>query len=342
MVCRQITPARNRMCSFWVVASLAICGYLFNCGRPEDVVPATNAIKEIVAVRCPHNPLVTFSSSKSLGKNINGPSVIRVPPWISNPLGKYYMYFAHHHGKLIRLAYADFLAGPWKIYEPGTLKLEQARAFKGHIASPDVYIDNERKELRMYFHGKARFRKGQWTGVATSKNGLDFEASGTILGTYYFRVFRWNGFYYALSKRGDTGWGELSRSEYGMTPFKSRGRFVAMMRHPAVMLRRNHLIMFYSRKGDAPERILASTVALGKDWLKWVESEPMDVIRPEKDYEGTRYPNKPSSYGSAIEVQQLRDPCIFEEDGKTYLFYSISGEMGIAMAELKITMNNDT
>jgi hypothetical protein len=323
------------------VASLAVCSFFFNCGRPEDVAPATNAIKEIAAVRCPNNPLVTFSLSKWLGKNINGPSVIRVPPWIRNPLGKYYLYFAHHHGKFIRLAYADFLEGPWKIYDPGTLNLEQAKAFKGHIASPDVHIDNERKEVRMYFHGVGRFRKGQWTGVATSKNGLDFEASETILGGYYFRVFRWNGSYYALSKRGDTGWGELSRSEDGVTPFKSRGRFVPMVRHAAVMLRGHHLIIFYSRKGDAPERIQASTVALGKDWLKWVESEPIDVIKPEKDYEGVRYPNKPSEYGSAIKVQQLRDPCIFEEDGRIYLFYCISGEMGIAMVELKITMNND-
>ena len=37
-------------------------------------------------------------------------------------------------------------------------------------------------------------------------------------------------------------------------------------------------------------------------------------------------------------MQQLRDPCIFEENGHTYLFYTVAGEMGIAMAELDITM----
>jgi hypothetical protein len=37
----------------------------------------------------------------------------------------------------------------------------------------------------------------------------------------------------------------------------------------------------------------------------------------------------------------LRDPCIFQEEGKTYLFYSIAGEMGIAMAELEITMRRE-
>ena len=30
------------------------------------------------------------------GENINGPSLIRVPSWVKNPLGRYYLYVAHH------------------------------------------------------------------------------------------------------------------------------------------------------------------------------------------------------------------------------------------------------
>ena len=41
------------------------------------------------------------------GDNINGPSLIKVPGWVENPLGKYYLYFANHDGKYIRLAYSD-------------------------------------------------------------------------------------------------------------------------------------------------------------------------------------------------------------------------------------------
>ena len=33
-------------------------------------------------------------------------------------------------------------------------------------------------------------------------------------------------------------------------------------------------------------------------------------------------------------VNQLRDPAIFEEDGRIYLIYSVAGENGLAMAEL--------
>jgi len=32
----------------------------------------------------------------------------------------------------------------------------------------------------------------------------------------------------------------------------------------------------------------------------------------------------------------LRDPAIFEEDGNIYLLYSVAGELGIAIAALKI------
>jgi hypothetical protein len=48
------------------------------------------------------NPLITPASSPALGDNINGPSVIRIPDWLPNPLGKYYLYFAHHAGTCIR------------------------------------------------------------------------------------------------------------------------------------------------------------------------------------------------------------------------------------------------
>jgi hypothetical protein len=57
------------------------------------------------------------------GNNINGPSLIRVPAWIKNPLGRYYLYFAHHEGKYIRLAYADELAGAWTVTKQARSRL---------------------------------------------------------------------------------------------------------------------------------------------------------------------------------------------------------------------------
>jgi len=303
----------------------------------EKTAPALppNAIRAISVRRCDANPLIDSRSSASLGGNINGPSVIKAPAWIKNPLGNFYMYFANHKGKYIRLAYADALVGPWHIYEPGTLRLDQAKGFSGHIASPDVHVDEQKQELRMYFHGPTH-PGGQKTGVAISKDGLTFTASRAILGRPYFRVFRRGEYYYAIDREG-----ELSRSKDGVTPFQARGKLIEGMRHAAVLILGDQLLCFYSRIGDSPERIVVATVTLTDDWKEWTASEPIEVVQPEKDYEGIGFPNEPSASGRADNVRQLRDPCIVQEDGHTYLLYSVAGEMGIAMAELEITMKSN-
>ena len=56
----------------------------------------------------------------------------------------------------------------------------------------------------MYFHGPRRDQDfDQRTWVATSNGGLSFEPhSDEILGKAYFRVFRWGGYDYALSRLG--------------------------------------------------------------------------------------------------------------------------------------------
>jgi hypothetical protein len=54
------------------------------------------------------------------------------------------------------------------------------------------------------------------------------------------------------------------------------------------------------------------------------------------DYEGVKLPLVPSANGPLmVPARQLRDPGIFEEDGKRYLLYGVAGEQGIAIAELK-------
>jgi hypothetical protein len=111
-------------------------------GQGSDPRPP-GSVRLLSVSRSPANPLITASHSDTLGENINGPSVIRVPDWIEGRLGRYYMYFAHHGGKHIRLAYADDPAGPWTVYEPGSLRLEQAQdLIHAHIASPDVHVDD--------------------------------------------------------------------------------------------------------------------------------------------------------------------------------------------------------
>ena len=72
------------------------------------------------AERLENNPIILPHMDEKMGHNINGPSLIQIPEWVENPLGKYYLYFACHNGKYIRLAYADELAGNWKTHTLGT------------------------------------------------------------------------------------------------------------------------------------------------------------------------------------------------------------------------------
>ncbi|MEF8843703.1 MAG: hypothetical protein V5A62_19105 [Haloarculaceae archaeon] len=124
------------------------------CGVRSDTLEALGEhVRSEHVVRLPNNPIVDVESADDLGGNVNGPSIVGVPDWIEAPLGEYYLYFAHHSGEYIRLAYADQLDGSWEIHGPGTLRLEESR-FDHHIASPDVHVDHESERMRMYYHGR--------------------------------------------------------------------------------------------------------------------------------------------------------------------------------------------
>lgn len=289
-------------------------------------------IDEIVAVkRFAENPIVTPDSDDRIGDNINGPSLIRVPDWLPGALGKYYLYFAHHKDSFIRLAYADDLHGPWRVYSPGVISTEEA-GFTGHIASPDVHIDEERRRLVMYFHGApAEYETGQASAVAISRDGISFTRIGGLIGRPYFRVFRRDEWYYAIAI---PGW--LYRSRDGLTGFeKGPLLFDEATRHFAVLDFGPALDVFYSVRGDEPERILVSRIEGGPDWSAWRASPARLVLEPETEYEGADLPVEPSAKGRAQgRVRQLRDPCIYREHGRVYLLYSIAGESGIAIAEI--------
>lgn len=285
------------------------------------------------AVRFAENPIIHSGLHGSLGENINGPSLIRVPPWVRRPLSRYYLYFAHHGGNYIRMAYADNVRGPWTVYPPGALQLE-ATCCRNHIASPDVHVLCRQREIVMYFHGCTS--EGQRSFRACSRDGLRFHAAGEILGPFYFRVFRHGGAWFAIAKRTDApAGGVLLRSPDGIAKFEPGPFILPRMRHAAVLKTRDCLHIFYSRIGDCPERILVSTMPLSGNWRRWKPSAPQEVIKPELEYEGAALPLRPSKSGSAPgQVRELRDPAVWREAGKLYLLYSAAGETAICGAEL--------
>ena len=309
-------------------------------------------------------PIISAGLHPSIGVNIQGPSMIRAPDWIEGRLGDYYLYFADHKGRYIRLAYADNLLGPWRIHPPGSLQLEgscflteppkvtpeQVAQFEArlkqsgvvishdllseittpHIASPDVHVDQPGRRIVMYFHGLDGVGT-QVTRVATSQNGIDFNAHPEVLGRPYMRAFEHDGMTYAMAMPG-----QFYRSKDGMHGFESGSHlFNPNMRHSAVMKRCGELWVFWTQVGETPERILLSRIDLTGDWDSWKERAPVEILRPERSWEGADAPLVPSVRSTAYgQVNQLRDPAIFEENGRVYLLYAVAGESGIAIAEV--------
>ena len=313
-------------------------------------------------------PIITPDLHPSIGVNIQGPSLIRVPDWVEDALGAYYLYFADHKGRYIRLAYADDPLGPWTIHPPGSLQIADSHflteppevapdvaarlrasqerrgvpmshdglfeATTPHIASPDVHVDDADRRIVMYFHGLDDVST-QVTRVATSPDGIRFEARPERLGRSYMRAFGHDGYTYAMSMPG-----RFYRSRDPLGGFEAGPLlFNPDMRHAALLKRGDTLLVFWTEVGEAPERIKLSRIDLAGDWTTWKETPAVEVLRPEHDWEGADAPLEPSVRSTAYgHVNQLRDPAIFEDaaSGRTYLLYAVAGESGIAIAEVHV------
>jgi hypothetical protein len=171
--------------------------------------------------------------------NIQGPSVVRLPEWLPDhrkvdPDAVYYMYFAHHHGRFIRMAWAEKIEGPWTLYnvkgraigDRGVLDIGDhdvpignglaiAGSRRPHIASPEVAIDDANRRFVLFFHvGRvtldATMLEGQIGLVATSADGLNFNSvnnpghgiAPVVIGPRYAHPFRYNGKQYAIAGLG--------------------------------------------------------------------------------------------------------------------------------------------
>jgi hypothetical protein len=324
---------------------------------------------EITATRFPENPLIRVNTSRSVGDNVNGPALIRVPDWVARPLGRYYMYFAHHSGQHIRLAYADSLHGPWKIHEPGVLHVADTAFYRPqpdpdpsppgvytHVASPEIYVDAGRKRLVMWFHGMwtegqrwpARLEDArawvrtrgyaQFTQAAESADGIRFETRPAITRASYLRIFPHAGQFYGMARLGQLlrAQDPLASFEPGPDPFQG-GPYAGRVRHVALLPRAGNLEVFFSAIGEAPEKILHTTIPLAGDWSQWKARGYDEVLAPEAAYECPHLPAARSEVGEIHgPARQLRDPALLVDGGKIFLFYTVCGEQGIGAAEIAL------
>ena len=312
-------------------------------------------------------PIISPELHPEAGHNINGPSLIRAPDWLPNKMGAYYLYFADHKGDYIRLAYADSLAGPWTLHPGGTLQLADSyfptappeaepdtieqvlseyRKTLGdydppngmlddltapHIASPDIHVNHDQKRIEMYFHGLESVGR-QPSRWASSGDGLQFVAEPSLFDASYLRAFRFQNTWYALAMPGTM----LRRCDGPLDFETGPSIFPSTARHSAVRVVGSSIEVYWTRVGDAPERVLLSTIDGRLPWTQWSASEPVEVIRPRHDWEGAAHPVEPSQRSVAPGmVNQLRDPAIFvDTDSQSYLLYAVGGESGLAIARL--------
>ncbi|MEM9991147.1 MAG: hypothetical protein AAF738_05245 [Bacteroidota bacterium] len=202
---------------------MTVCCQMLTPAHTQSIIleridgdPSTMTVNDPIISEATFMNSTGFSSNQSAANtnlNINGPSVIRVPDWIpefakTHPDANYYMYFAHHQGRSIRMAWANTIQGPWHIFNmgfapdkswgyggnysglltigngvldielgstTGTIEIDNNYIIGDHIASPDVVVDNVNERIIMYFHGfSLNTTSGQQTFVASSKYGLNF------------------------------------------------------------------------------------------------------------------------------------------------------------------------
>lgn len=300
------------------------------------------------------------------GESINGPSLIRVPDWVRNPLGRYYLYFAHHDGKYIRFAYANEVAGPWTLVNGGLLPVAEQNALRGHIASPEAVIDEETRQIYLFTHGPPRTGVGaQISTVAVSPDGRTFRDLGVVVGPAYLRVFHHEGAWYAID-----GSGALHRTSALGTPFQPVGQLIGQdvldaldpwlrgepgavspeqrpksgdgrygIRHVGADLHDGGLYVYFSCLSHRPERIIATEIKLQGPPETWRARGVHEVLQPERPWEGADLPLAYSRGGSTIKygynrVRELRDPDVFREGDEAWLLYSTAGEYGIGLAKL--------
>jgi len=315
-------------------------------GIPAKSIPAFTG----TVTRLTSGPLVAadmFPASAIAGlepealANINGPSVLRMPDWAAGKQAALHMYFGHHKGRSIRLAYADRLQGPWAMYPDPIMPLADSLfepqdpvpdpslgapdwvdALGGdylyaHVASPDVHVDDAQRRIIMYYHGLLR-DGDQQTRLSTSADGLAFTPQAPLLGPPYFRA-TWLGDVMYLSM-----WeGRLARATswngpFDLAPFIHDGDHLPphvsgrdarhpgrsggrQIRHGHIFAHDGRLHMTFSRIGDGPERLLHCEVVPADDWADWRFGPVSDLLRPAAGWEGGDLPMRPSIMGTAME-----------------------------------------
>jgi hypothetical protein len=117
---------------------------------------------------------------------------------------------------------------------------------------------------------RASYRTGFFRRRVHALHGLTFDVRPAITRVSYLRAFPRADVLHGMARLG-----QLLRStdalgvfEIGPNPFRD-GRYANRVRHVAVTVRGNSLIVFFTAIGDDPERVLASAIEMNGDWTHY-------------------------------------------------------------------------
>lgn len=250
--------------------------------------------------------------------NVNGATVVDIN-------GQLTMFYAHHQGGFIRKA---LLSSPYDVTDPKIELIDTHDAgLKSHIASPDIYYREKKKEWVMYYHGDSSTGK-QYTYHATSKDGENWECHNNVIGYFYFRRF---GDYAVAKKNNESGVIYELVVNKGKETWVEKFASIPQMRHAYPYVQDGILYLFYTRVGDTVEHIRVRVYNMEN----WEEYDDYEILKPSLKWEGANKKESPSNFGRAYgRVKQLRDPFVLSYKDELYLYYSYAGESGIGVGKL--------
>jgi len=296
-------------------------------------------------IRVSDQPLLDLSAVPwaDRKKTIMVPTVLDMSRYLSEPIDRFYMYYAPHHSQGIGLATASHPEGPWTPY-PGNpiITLDQFSGIRGHISALEILYQPVGGRFLAYPHGSG-LKSGQETVIGSSEDGVNFaeipdapilssDPAGTWEkhGASYLRVFRYKGMVYGIFKseqqhgvvRSQDGinWDYWPRNPL-IEPVAAESEF-DRIRHTSVIIIQDILYFLYSTytKSDLScEVIKLATWTLTDDWNDWGELKRWGpVFEPELSWE----------------ENNVRDPFLLQYDDTVYMYYVGGNEKGIALAKI--------
>lgn len=192
-------------------------------------------------------------SYEGAGVNYNGPSIVKIPSWVAtgdraDPSANYYLYYGHHDGQYIRMAWAASIEGPWTYYRAtgdktaarqrtstdgrgvldfGTLTTQYdmgntivvpTYASGGHLSSPFIYLDNVNEQFVLLFHARTT-----WTSTTRPRAGFVTVNQHTMVATSSDGLN-----FHSVSQGGQVGHGlreSAILAPFYLNPFNIRGRW---------------------------------------------------------------------------------------------------------------------